>query len=144
MVHSERGAAIEHGKRFIGMPYYWGGEGPLGFDCSGLMVEILRMVGIIARKADYNAQGLYKLTRHNSVQTANPGDFVFFGQSVSTITHVGMVVDVLNNGTVLVLEATGGRSGIDTVEEAHAADALVTIRPLRGDLVAITDPFGER
>ena len=37
---------IEYSKTFIGKPYRWGGEGVLGFDCSGFIQEVLRCVGL--------------------------------------------------------------------------------------------------
>lgn len=143
MPRSQREAAIEHGLRFVGKPYYWGGQGPMGLDCSGLMVEITRATGLIGRKNDYKASQLYILFHSKLVPrpTAGPGMMVFFGEDIEHITHVGMVVEVLVDQTVLVLEAAGGGSGVDTEEEAQARDAMVTIRPMRSDLVAVVDPF---
>ena len=143
MPQDKREAAIEHGLRFIGKPYYWGGQGPMGLDCSGLMVEIMRATDKIGRKDDYTASQLYMLFHSKLVPRplAGPGMMAFFGGSIDHITHVGMVVDVLEDSTVLVLEAVGGGSGVDTEEEAQARDAMVTIRPMRSDLVAVVDPF---
>ena len=143
MPRSQREAAIEHGQEFIGEPYYWGGQGPMGLDCSGLMVEILRATGLIGRKNDYTAAQLYMLFHSKLVPrpTASPGMMVFFGNDVEHITHVGMVVEVLEDQTVLVLEAAGGGSGVDTPEEAQKKDAMVTIRPMRSDAIAVVDPF---
>lgn len=143
MPRSRREAAIEHGKRFIGKPYYWGGQGPMGLDCSGLMVEIFRATKMIGRKDDHKASELYQMFRHKNVHRAlaKPGCLVFFGDDIDHITHVGMVVEVLDDQTVLVLEAAGGGRGMDTEAEAQAKDAMVTIRPMRSDLVAVSDPF---
>ena len=49
---------IQYSKTFIGKPYRWGGEGVLGFDCSGFIQEVLSCVGFDP-KGDQTAQGLY-------------------------------------------------------------------------------------
>ena len=33
-------------KRFLGLPYYWGGSSPYGFDCSGYVQLLYRLSGI--------------------------------------------------------------------------------------------------
>jgi cell wall-associated NlpC family hydrolase len=142
MTRALRAIALEHGKRFIGKPYFWGGQGPMGMDCSGLMVEILRTVGLIGRREDLNAAGLYARFEDKELTGAPvPGALAFFGRSKGAITHVGMVVELAPGGLTLVLEAAGGGSGVDTPAEAQERDAMVTIRPLRGDCVALVDPF---
>lgn len=138
---TSREFAIQHGMRFIGKPYHWGGQGPLGLDCSGLMVEIGRAVGRFERKFDCTAQELYDLTKLQQILVPEPGDLVFFGTSKRTITHVGMCVEVLTNGKTLILEAAGGRRGVDTPEEAQNMEAMVTVRPMREDMVAYTSLF---
>ena len=143
MARSKRTVAIEHGLRFVGKPYFFGGQGPAGLDCSGLLTEIFRAVGKIGRRSDYNAQGYFNMYRHRERMVANPGDLVFYGDGSNDITHMGMAVEVLDSGDVLILEAAGGRRGTDTLEEAQALDAMVTLRPInsRRDLVAICDPW---
>ena len=45
-------------KRFIGLPYIWGGTSPLGLDCSGFVQLIYKMNGIpILRDADIQMTG---------------------------------------------------------------------------------------
>ena len=39
--------AIRLARHFIGIPYRWNGKTPQGFDCSGLVCEILQCVGIL-------------------------------------------------------------------------------------------------
>lgn len=133
---------VEHGLRFIGKPYIWAGQGAMGLDCSGLVVEMLRVVGRIGRKQDFTAQQLYNQFRYHERGTAMYGDLVFFGTDTNHITHVGVCVDFLPNGDPIVLEAAGGRRGVDTPEEAQRNEAMVTLRPMRDDAVAYCNPWG--
>jgi len=76
-------------KRFIGLPYYWGGTSPLGFDCSGFVQLIYKMGGIpILRDADIQFEGSGLIPVASGEETA--GDLVFFGK---TIGHVGMMIN---------------------------------------------------
>jgi cell wall-associated NlpC family hydrolase len=78
-------------KRFLGLPYLWGGTSPLGFDCAGLVQIIYKLADIsIPRDGDvqFGASGLVEIP---SGQEA-VGDLVFFGNAKNAITHVGMMI----------------------------------------------------
>ena len=69
---------VEYAKCFIGRPYIWAGNGSGknagGFDCSGLVVECLQAVGVLANGSDYSAKTLYKhLLDHGWVKVPCPG-----------------------------------------------------------------------
>ena len=77
-------------KEYLGTPYVWGGTSPKGFDCSGFVYYVYQQYG-------------YQLQRRASLQYANngvsvsksqlqPGDLVFFSDSVDPIGHVGMYI----------------------------------------------------
>jgi cell wall-associated NlpC family hydrolase len=79
-------------KRFIGLPYFWGGTSPLGFDCSGFVQLIYKMGGIpILRDADvqFEGSGLAEVAPGGEAT----GDLVFFGSAKNKIGHVGMMID---------------------------------------------------
>ena len=79
-------------KRFLGLPYYWGGTSPLGLDCSGFVQLIYKMAGLpILRDADIQFEG----SRLAEVPAGDEraGDLVFFGSSKDKIGHVGMMVN---------------------------------------------------
>ncbi|MBC7360877.1 MAG: C40 family peptidase [Candidatus Aminicenantes bacterium] len=76
-------------KRFLGLPYFWGGTSPLGLDCSGFVQLIYRLSGVeILRDADiqFSKSGLMEVPKGQE----KAGDLVFFGKN--SITHVGMMI----------------------------------------------------
>jgi len=83
--------SIELAKRFLGLPYLWGGTSSFGFDCSGFTQMLLRARGFnMPRDADQQAawSGLIAVER-NDLQA---GDLLFFGSSPRNITHTGMYI----------------------------------------------------
>jgi SH3-like domain-containing protein len=79
-------------KRFIGLPYTWGGMSPLGLDCSGFAQLVYRMSGIpILRDAgiQMTASGLVEVPKGQE----KPGDLVFFGRALDRISHVGIMIE---------------------------------------------------
>lgn len=83
--------SIELGKRFLGLPYLWGGRSSFGFDCSGFTQMLVRARGVtMPRDADQQAawSGVVAVERAD----LQPGDLLFFGASAKNITHTGMYI----------------------------------------------------
>lgn len=83
--------SIELAKRFLGLPYLWGGRSSFGFDCSGFTQMLVRARGInMPRDADLQAawSGVAAVERAD----LQPGDLLFFGSSARDITHTGMYI----------------------------------------------------
>ncbi len=130
--------AAEYAKKFIGQPYIWGGDDPIiGFDCSGLVQEILASVGMDP-PGDQTAQGLYDHFKNNSDGIMGIGALCFYGKSVSEITHVAFMIE-----NYCIVEAGGGGSKTTSAEAAADMNAFVRIRPYnrRKDLVAVLNPY---
>ena len=125
---------------FLGKPYIWGGDDPIiGYDCSGLVQEILHSVGALDTNDDLTAQGLYDYFEHKAPHMIGCqfGALVFYGESVLKITHVAFGLDAYR-----IIEAGGGgRSNINP-SDAAANNAFVRIRPVgrRVDKVAVLKP----
>ena len=84
-------AAIELGRRFLGLPYTWGGTSSFGYDCSGFTQMLCRRRGtLIPRDADLQAawQGVIPVKRED----LKAGDLLFFGSAADRITHTGMYI----------------------------------------------------
>lgn len=82
---------IETARRFLGLPYLWGGTSVYGMDCSGFVHRIFEACGIrIPRDAHVQAAFGRRIER----DSLEPGDLVFFAyeQGKGRIHHVGMYV----------------------------------------------------
>ncbi len=78
---------VKIAKKYLGVPYVYGGSSPKGFDCSGLVQYCYKQIGIsLSRVAcDQYNDGL-----HIAKSALMPGDLVFFGSSAASIHHVGI------------------------------------------------------
>jgi cell wall-associated NlpC family hydrolase len=72
-------------RRYLGVPYRWGGMSPSGFDCSGLVAYAYGRLGV---SLPHNAAALYGVGFTVPVARLQPGDLVFF----SGLGHVGIAV----------------------------------------------------
>lgn len=84
-------AAIALSRRFLGLPYTWGGTSSFGYDCSGFTQMLCRRRGVvIPRDADQQAawSGVVAVSRAR----LQPGDLLFFGSAADHITHTGMYI----------------------------------------------------
>lgn len=133
-----RSKAVDYLQRFIGLPYIWGGDDPIsGFDCSGLIVEVLQSVGLLNHGTDYSAAMLYKKFEDGAVTQGYGGCLVFWYRD-EEIIHVEMMIDDFHT-----VGASGGGSTTTTIGEAIRANAFIKMRPLsyRGPCYLISDPF---
>jgi len=82
---------VKTAKRFIGVPYRWGGEDSNnGFDCSGLTMVSYRLNGLNLPR---NSRAQYQAGRAVKKSSLQQGDLVFFATKGGTrVTHVGMYV----------------------------------------------------
>jgi cell wall-associated NlpC family hydrolase len=130
---------VDYATRFVTLPYRWGGDDTVhGFDCSGLVQEILASVGMDP-PGDQTAQALFDRFSKSGMflQAGKPGALCFYGKSKTEITHVGFGIDTLR-----MVEAGGGGSKTTSTEAAAEQNAYVRVRPIkqRTDLVAIVLP----
>jgi len=80
---------IQTAKRFIGVPYRWGGvNSTRGFDCSGLTMVCYRLNGLNLPR---NSRAQFAAGKKVGKNDLQPGDLVFFAtKGGSRVTHVGM------------------------------------------------------
>ncbi|MBE3577186.1 MAG: C40 family peptidase [Limnochordales bacterium] len=82
-----RASLVRTARRFVGIPYRWGGTSPFGIDCSGLVQLLYRLHGLFLPR-DARDQGRYEKTRPVTRADLVPGDLIFF----SDYGHVGMAI----------------------------------------------------
>lgn len=143
--NGRRDLAVEIAWAYYGTFYKWGGDDPSGLDCSGFVIEIMKSVGLMDHSWDLTADGLKDLFIADVVseEELKPGSLVFWLNSASVATHIDMVLDVHEDGTVFLIGASGGGPGVTGTEEAIIRNAFVKIRPLhyrKGSRV-YADPF---
>ena len=138
--HTERvRVALAVAESLHGTAYIWGGDNPQeGFDCSGLIVEILKSCNLIAENEDFTAWQLWHKFVKYRVETPYRGCLAFYWNSArSRVVHVEFCVN-----RELSIGASGGGSKTTTVARAIKDDAYIKYRPiLRRRPVTFVDPM---
>lgn len=82
---------IEWSKRFVGLPYLWGGTSTYGYDCSGFTQMLCRRRGFSLPR-DAGPQANWDGVKTVDKSELQPGDLLYFGPSAKRITHTGMYI----------------------------------------------------
>lgn len=78
-------------KKFLGLPYTWGGRSSFGYDCSGFIQMLYSQIGIKLQR-DAKQQIVDSRFRSIKIDELEPGDLIFFGKSEQRIMHDGMYI----------------------------------------------------
>jgi cell wall-associated NlpC family hydrolase len=108
--------AIRYALAQVGKPYVWGGAGPDGYDCSGLVMAAYAAAGITLPRTTY--QQVDAGTAVPRAADLSPGDLIFTvgvepGASISRPGHVGLfigddlVVDAPSQGRTVEISEFG-------------------------------------
>lgn len=114
---------VRYARMFIGQPYVWGGKGFGGVDCSGLVVECLKGIGVLPEKFDDTADGLWRRYQTHEEPDPKTGYLAFWFNLSGKATHVAIC-----DNPLFCITADNGGSEITTPEEAHAVNAYVKMR----------------
>ena len=127
---------VEYTKGYEGTFYTWGGDDPSSFDCSGIVVEVCKSVGILARKGDWNGEGLRQLFSAYEVPKPYKGCLVFFMRD-GRAYHVEVCINEYQT-----TGASGGGSRTKTVQDAIKHNAFIKRRPIpQASNLVFVDPF---
>jgi cell wall-associated NlpC family hydrolase len=115
-------------RKFLGLPYTWGGTSSFGYDCSGFMQMLERQRGVnMPRDAQPQAEwsGVVPVSRKD----VEAGDLLYFGSSEKHITHTGMYL-----GDGKFINATTHLTPmvrIDDLDDPYWVRLLVAIRRVK-------------
>ena len=119
---------LEFSKRFLGLPYTWGGTSSFGYDCSGFAQMLVRRRGILLPR-DAQPQADWSGATPVERSDLKPGDLLYFGGSAKKITHTGVYL-----GDGKFIDATTWQTPmvrIDDLNDAHWSRLLVAMRRVK-------------
>lgn len=119
LVRPTRQTLLAAASALVGVPYLWGGKGPRGLDCSGLVTLALSAAGGPDWRRTHNSDRLWAELPPVAIPEA--GDLAFYGP-VGDPMHV---VICLGGPDALVLGANGGGRQTVSVEAADRIGARV-------------------
>jgi cell wall-associated NlpC family hydrolase len=109
----------------LGKPYVFGGVGPTGFDCSGLVLQAYRAAGIALPRSTYDQ--VYAGQSVLSLGDLTPGDLLFTEGADpgpgGLPGHVGMYI-----GANIVVDAPHTGANIQLSSVSSWAQQVVAIR----------------
>lgn len=131
---SLRDFAVWYVGTWLGRWYTWGGDDPSGFDCSGLIVEVMKATGLLPRKVDYTAEGLRGLCVERGWcvgdEDLQPGCLVFW-LAERDGREVAVHVEMVSLHRDICIGASDGGSKTRTLEDAIKHNAFIKARPWR-------------
>ncbi|HLN15890.1 MAG TPA: bifunctional lytic transglycosylase/C40 family peptidase [Acidimicrobiales bacterium] len=115
-------SALAFASEQLGVPYEWGGTGQGGFDCSGLVQAAYGSAGVrLPRVAQDQFDAGPAVPGGEVVQ---PGDLLFFGDSIDAVDHVGLyvgageMIDAPHSGALVRVEAANWPSFVGATRPA--------------------------
>lgn len=93
---------VEEAKKYLGVPYVWGGVSPKGMDCSGLVLLVSHAFGINPPRVSADQANFGKKVNLSDIE---PGDMLFFDTKLTgSVTHVAIYI---GDGKILHAPRTG-------------------------------------
>ncbi len=126
-ISGTRASILDNAENYLGTPYKYAGNTKAGFDCSGLVCKVFdeNRIQMPRRSQDQAKEG-----RYINVSEAKPGDLLFFATAGgSSVTHVGIVHEIMNNGEVTFIHASTSKGVIiSSLNEAYWNKAFLFAR----------------
>lgn len=117
---SNKGAqAVTLAMKYQGTPYVWGGNSlTRGVDCSGLVQQVYKQLGINVPRTTYEQAKSGKIVSMNSLL---PGDLIFYNtgsrdpNGIGSLSHVGIYI---GNGKIIHAPGTGKNVRISSINSS--------------------------
>ncbi|MFF0292959.1 C40 family peptidase [Kitasatospora sp. NPDC004614] len=111
-------AAVSYALAQVGKPYVWGGNGPNGFDCSGLVQQAFRRAGVSTPRV---ADDQYRASTPITSKQLKRGDLIFWSGNgrVSGIHHVAIY---LGDGTYVEAPRPGKDVRVSRLSSGYYPD----------------------
>ncbi len=100
---------LQEAYRYLGVPYRWGGESFGGIDCSGLVLQCYRKVGV---RLPRTAREQFQVGTPIAWDQLQPGDRLYFASEGSRIDHTGLY---LGGGQFIHASGRRRQVGIDNL-----------------------------
>lgn len=135
-------AAVATGRRYLGVPYVWGGSTPDGFDCSGFVQFVYRKHGVpLPRTSRQMAHAGQRVSP--SIASLREGDLMLFRGRNGVINHVALYA---GRNRILHSSSSGRGVGFDdlyTKRGAYFRSHLVAARRVTGNGRALIEALAE-
>ena len=102
-------------RRFLGVPYMWGGTSIKNVDCSGLTRSVFFLNGILLPRNASQQVSCGRAIR--SLKSAQPGDLLFFDHEDGKISHVGILLQKAADPNPTTLIHCSGRVKVERLDE---------------------------
>ena len=107
-IQSSGDMILKLARRYMNVPFLWGGRSSMGVDSPGMIQVVYRMAGINLPRESFQQVLIGETV--DFAEQAQPGDLAFFENRLERITHTGIV---LPDGQVLHVY---GKVRVDTLD----------------------------
>lgn len=117
-----------HAFSLVGIPYRWGGNTPAGgFDCSGLVVYVMRRA--TGKALPRTVEKMSSAGREVSAQDRLPGDLVFFNTTGKEYSHVGIYI---GQNRFVHAPSEGGTVRLESLASSYWGPRITGFRRIHG------------
>ena len=85
-------AVVDEAKKYLGVPYVWGGSSPAGFDCSGLVQYVYKHAQGVNIDLPRTTDGQQNVGKAVSLNDLKPGDLLFWQEGSQPAYHSAIYI----------------------------------------------------